>query len=928
MPQSQRGQFGSGSLLVVLALTAGSAAAEALPALRVNPGLLGAGTPPPSAPVAAEVPAAPKELAALPVPVASSPTVKVDLAPQQGKPVQQVAVPVPVVRAAPASKPAQAPVPAAPASVAPPLPVTPPSAVIAATRREEAPKEAAPAPAAAVVGSIQKPPQPPQVEERPALPPLYSAHVAAGELPDPALRPAAGVMPYLKQPGELLPTFIVADHIAGKNDVEVVADGSVELRKRNSILQSDRLTYRQDSDEVDAEGNVRLSRDGDRVRGPGMRMKMDDSTGFFERPEYSIRRIKTNSAATLWTGTEERVSSDLTTGQGAATRMEFEGEGRYRLTDATYSTCAPVAGRDPDWFARTADLRLDYDDETGTARDATLYFKGMPILYSPWLSFSLNHERKSGLLTPTFGSTSAGGIEYTQPFYWNISQNMDATIAPRFMAKRGTLWKGEYRYLQSDYSGSMQGQYLPDDRLEHKRRSTYSLTHRQNLGYGFSGSLDLNGASDDTFFNDLANGSSVVAQTNLLRQGTLSYSGDWWSANLLAQSYQTLQDPSLPVVTEPYRRLPQLTVSASRGDLPLGMSFAFSGEHVNFRNPTLVQGRRFTLYPQVSLPLQTEMLSFTPKIGLHSTRYTLDRQAAGTPEKLTRSVPIFSVDSGVTFERGVDWFGAALTQTLEPRLYYLYVPVRDQSQIPVFDTGIADFNFAQIFGENRYSGGDRIGDANQATAMLTSRLLDPETGAEIIRAAFGQRFYFSTQNVGLPGEVLRSDRQTDFLAAFSGRILPKTYADVGVQYNPRLSRMERLNIGARYQPETGKVLNAGYRYTRDQLTQPGLAQIDISGQWPVFDGWHAVGRFNYSTKDRRMVESVAGLEYDGGCWVGRIVLQRLATQTQRSNTALFFQLELNGFAKVGSNPLEILKRNVPGYGVINQQSTDSPLTTP
>jgi LPS-assembly protein len=496
------------------------------------------------------------------------------------------------------------------------------------------------------------------------------------------------------------------------------------------------------------------------------------------------------------------------------------------------------------------------------------------------------------------------------------------------MSKRGTLWKGEYRYLQPDYSGAMQGQYLPDDKLEHKRRSTYSIAHRQNLGYGFSATVDVNGASDDTFFNDLANGSSVVAQTNLLRQGTLAYSGAWWSANLLAQSYQTLQDPSLPPVVEPYRRLPQLTVTANRSDLPLGMSFAFSGEHVNFRNPTLVQGRRFTLYPQIALPLQTEMLSVTPKIGLHSTRYMLDRQAAGTPEKLTRSVPIFSVDSGVAFERGVDWFGGALTQTLEPRLYYLYVPVRDQSQIPVFDTGITDFNFAQIFGENRYSGGDRIGDANQATAMLTSRLLDPETGAEIIRAAFGQRFYFSTQNVGLPGEVLRSDRQTDLLASLSGRILPKTYADVGVQYNPRLSRTERLNLGARYQPETGKVLNAGYRYTRDQLGQAGLGQIDVSGQWPVFDGWHAVGRFNYSTKDRRMIESVAGLEYDGGCWVGRVVVQRLATQTQRSNTALFFQLELNGFAKVGSNPLEILKRNVPGYGVINQQSTDSPLTTP
>ena len=781
---------------------------------------------------------------------------------------------------------------------------------------------------ATVVGAIQKPQEPPQVEERPVLPPLYSAHVAAGELPESLLRHSAGVMPHLKLPGEQLPTFIAADHITGKNDVEVVADGNVELRKRNSILQSDRLTFRQESDEVDAEGNVRLSRDGDRMRGPKMSMKMDDSTGFFEQPEYSIRRIKTGSAATLWTGTEERASADLTTGQGAAARMEFEGEGKYRLTDATYSTCAPAAGRDPDWFARTADLRLDYDDETGTARDATLYFKGVPILYSPWMSFSLNNERKSGLLTPTFGSTSAGGIEYTQPFYWNIAQNMDATIAPRFMSKRGTLWKGEYRYLQPDYSGAMQGQYLPDDKLEHKRRSTYSIAHRQNLGYGFSATVDVNGASDDTFFNDLANGSSVVAQTNLLRQGTLAYSGAWWSANLLAQSYQTLQDPSLPPVVEPYRRLPQLTVTANRSDLPLGMSFAFSGEHVNFRNPTLVQGRRFTLYPQIALPLQTEMLSVTPKIGLHSTRYMLDRQAAGTPEKLTRSVPIFSVDSGVAFERGVDWFGGALTQTLEPRLYYLYVPVRDQSQIPVFDTGITDFNFAQIFGENRYSGGDRIGDANQATAMLTSRLLDPETGAEIIRAAFGQRFYFSTQNVGLPGEVLRSDRQTDLLASLSGRILPKTYADVGVQYNPRLSRTERLNLGARYQPETGQVLNAGYRYTRDQLGQAGLGQIDVSGQWPVFDGWHAVGRFNYSTKDRRMIESVAGLEYDGGCWVGRVVVQRLATQTQRSNTALFFQLELNGFAKVGSNPLEILKRNVPGYGVINQQSTDSPLTTP
>ncbi|MDO8787511.1 MAG: LPS-assembly protein LptD [Sulfuritalea sp.] len=925
MSQSHRGQFGTRSLLALLALTTGSATAETLAPLRINPGLLGAGTlPPPATPVAPEPVVAARPVPAQPVPVVQAPVARANPIPPQARPVEPAPPPAaPAARAAPLAKPAlPAATPAAAINMAPAPAQLPPTAAAETPRRQEEPKAAAPQ------VMIQKPQEPPQVEERPLRPPLYSAYVAAGDLPEPSLRSSAGVTPYLKRPGELLPTFIAADQIAGKNDAEVVAEGNVELRKRNSILQSDRLTYWQDADEMEASGNVRLSRDGDRVRGPKMHMKMEDSTGYFEQPEYSIRRIKTGSAATLWTGTEERASPELTTGQGAAARMEFEGEGKYRLTDATYSTCTPAAGHDPDWFARTTDLRLNYDDEEGTARNATLYFKGVPILYSPWLTFSLNNERKSGLLTPTLGSTSRGGIEYTQPFYWNIAQNMDATIAPRLMSKRGILWNGEYRYLNPSYSGTMQGQFLPDDKLEHKRRSSYSIDHRQTLGAGFSGTLALNGASDGTFFSDLANGSSVVAQTNLLRQGTLSYGSTWWSANLLAQSYQTLQDPSLPPVTEPYRRLPQVTVNANRSDLPLGMSFAFSGEHVNFRNPTLVEGRRFTLYPQISLPLQTAVLNLTPKIGLHSTSYTLDHQAAGTPEKLTRSVPIFSVDSGVTFERDIDWLGKTLTQTLEPRLYYLYVPVRDQSQIPIFDTGIADFNFAQIFGENRYSGGDRIGDANQATAMLTSRLLDPLTGAEILRAAFGQRFYFSTQNVGLPGEVLRSDRQTDFLGSISGRVLPKIYADAGIQYNPQLSRIERFNLAGRYQPEPGKVLNAGYRYTRDQLGVLGLGQFDISGQWPIFDGWHAVGRFNYSTKDRRMIESVAGLEYDGGCWVGRIVVQRLATQTQLTNTALFFQLELNGFAKVGSSPLDILRRSVPGYGVINQPSTEGPLTIP
>lgn len=910
MSQSHRGQFGPGSLLALLALAAGSAAAGPLPPLRVNPALLGAGTPP-SSPVVSEAAAVGKPVAKpiptpiatpvapAPLPIEPPPTARVDLTAEP--PRAAVAPAAPSARGAPPAKPAATSTKASPA-----LPVPPPT------------------PRASQPEAIQKPQEPPQVAER-NLPPLYSAHVAAGELPDPNLKPDTAIKPWLATPGERLPTFIAADQMAGTTDVEVVADGNVELRKRNSILQSDRLTYRETVDEVEAEGNVRLSRDGDQLQGPRMRMQMAESTGFFEQPEYSIRRIKTGSAPTLWTGNEERPSTDLTTGQGKAARIDFEGNGQYRLTDATYSTCAPAAGRDPDWFVRTAGLHLDYDAEEGTAHDATLVFLGTPILYSPWLNFSLNNERKSGLLTPTGGTTSRGGVEFTQPFYWNIAPNMDATIAPRIMAKRGILWNGEFRYLEPTYRGTIEGQYLGHDQLTGQTRTSYSLTHSQILGNGFSGTLNLNGVSDDTFFSDLGRGSTATSTTNLVRQGTLSYGGGWWSANLLMQSFQTLQDPNQPPVTEPYRRLPQLTLNGTRSDLPLGMTFAFGGEYVDFQTPAkgMPEGKRFILYPQLSLPLQTDILSITPKIGLHSTRYTLNNQAAGTPDQLTRTLPIFSVDSGVTFERDFAWLGQSLTQTLEPRLYYLYVPVRNQNKIPVFDSGTTDFNFAQIFAENRYSGGDRIGDANQLTTMLASRLLDPETGIETVRAAVGQRFYFTGQQVTLPGEAKRNDHASSLLGFFSGRVLPRTTVDVAMEYNPQSRWMERFNVGGRYQPEVGKVLNAGYRFTRDQFEAPGLSQIDISGQWPIAGGWYGVGRVNYSIKDQRMVETITGLEYDGGCWVGRVVFQHLVTQQNTSNTSFFIQLEFNGFAQVGTSPLDILKRSVPGYGVLNQQNHET-----
>lgn len=801
--------------------------------------------------------------------------------------------------------------------------------VVATTPVAAAPSGAAPAQRVVRAGSpvelatpapLAQSNEPPVVEDRFQLAPTYSAHVAAGLLPAPVLRPSRDIAAASKYSDEPRPTFISAERMRGRSDVEMVAEGAAEMRRIGTVVNADKLTYWNLDDEVEAIGNVRLERDKDVFSGPSLRMRVGDNVGTFEQPNYSITR---DVAVRRLPGPQPinapRVEQTITA-YGDAERVEFKGEGLFHLKKATYSTCEP--GK-LDWYAEAADLDLDYNRGVGEGSDGKLVFMGTPILYSPWLDFSIDNERKSGFLAPTLGSTSKSGFEVVVPWYWNIAPNMDATISPRVLTKRGTQVNSEFRYLDHKYSGLGRVEYLPDDHQTHTKRWSYALAHDHNFGHGLTGNLNLNGVSDDNYFSDLSTRLTVTSQTNLMRQGQLNYGAGWWSATIKAQTFQTLQDPSLPPIAVPYRRLPQVNVSALRPDMPFGATLNFAGEFVKFAHPTDVIGRRTMMYPQLSLPMQTSYFQFTPKLGLNLTHYQLERQAAGTPSGISRSVPIFSLDSNLVFERQSDMFGRSLTQTLEPRLYYLYVPRREQSQIPVFDAALADFNFAQIFGENRYLGNDRISDANQLTAAVTSRLIDPATGAELLKGMLGQRYHFSSQYVTLPAfgttpaETPRSGRTADLLAALSGMVMPKTYVDTGVEYNPRDSRVERLNVAGRYQPETTKVLNAGYRYTRDLL-----GQIDLSGQWPLGRGWYGVGRYNFSTRDRKLVESVGGLEFNAGCWVGRFVIQRVATQTSKTNTSVFLQLELNGFSRLGSNPLEMLKRNIPGYGLINQPTAD------
>ena len=821
--------------------------------------------------------------------------------------------------AKPAASPAP-PLPAAPAATAP----TTPAAIAPAAAKPAAP---VPSQAASEASASSRETGPAEPAGAPATP--------AGSAP------RLPTTPFARTDKASAPTTVTADRIEGVNEQEVVAEGNVLVTRGSDTLRADRIVYRQQEDEVEATGNVRLASPETTMTGPRLRMRLEESTGEFEKPEYTIRHQRPpvpEPALTLLglpamdegghvvVQTGRMLQRPPITGSGSAAQLEFRGKDQYRLSAATFSTCAPGKR---DWEIYVDELDLDYTREEGSGRHATVRFKDVPLLYLPWMDFSLNNQRKSGFLPPTVGSTSKSGFEVTAPWYWNIAPNMDATLTPRLMTRRGVQLNGEFRYLLDTEAnrtqagmpdkGQVRIEYLPGDRLADRDRYGYALLHTQTLGHGFSASLNLNGVSDDNYFSDLSTRVAQVSQGNLLRQGIVNYAGPWYAASLNFQGFQTLQN-----LAKPYQRLPQLTASAFRYDLPYGLAFNLNAEYVNFDHPTNLIGKRTIVYPQLSLPLATAALSLTPKLGVHVTHYELaglDRPAAAAwstvPTSQNRALPIFSLDGNAVLERNVDWFGKTLLQTLEPRAYYLFVPKRDQSQIPVFDTGIADFNFAQMFSENRYAGGDRIGDANELTLAVTSRLIDPASGADLLRATVGTRHYFTDQSVTLPGETARTDRAADILATLAGRVWPRTYADIGWQYNPRDGRTERMSLGGRYRPEAGKVLNVAYRYTRDLL-----GQIDVSAQWPLFGGWHGVGRYNYSTKEKRVIETIGGLEYDAGCWVGRFVVQRLATIADQPTTALFLQLELNDFSRIGSNPLQLLRRSIPGYGVINQPTAD------
>lgn len=724
------------------------------------------------------------------------------------------------------------------------------------------------------------------------------------------------------------PTFVSGQRIEGHTGESTTVEGEAELRRHDTVIRADRLSFDEGTREAHAEGNVLVNRAGDRFMGPELRLNVDTFKGYFDQPQFEL--LNSN-------------------GRGDAARMDFQDQNHSTAHQARYSTCPRVPGADwmPAWLVRANRIEFDNVEQVGTAYGGALEFKGVPILGAPYFTFPLSAERKSGLLPPAINLDNLSGLELTLPYYLNLAPNYDLTLFPTLMTKRGIDIGAEFRYLQPDYTGRLRGSFMPSDRLRGEDRWSYTLQHTQTLtnalnrlGGGSSGlSLNLNRVSDDNYWRDFPRASATLTQRLLPSDAVVSWGKGPWSASAGVYTWQTLQDIETPI-TPPYDRLPSLGLNYGLSDLNWGGlsgrgAVSVYGEYTRFESDPLLTGQpngeRAMAVATISHRFQTPGWFIEPRARLHSTQYNFDQPLANGQRSASRAVPTVSLDGGLVFERDASYFGRAFLQTLEPRAYFTWTPYRDQSFLPNYDSAATDFNLATIYSDNVFTGNDRISDTRGVTLGVSSRLLDPGTGAEIVRLGIAQRYLLADQDVTLPGGTPVQERFSDVLLAARVQWTPRWLFDTTFQYNPSSNESVRTTVSARYTPGPYRVLSAAWR-----LQRGASEQFDIGWQWPLSGifgrspeavpgqalgpgQWYGVGRVNYSVPDRKIVDLVAGFEYDAGCWIGRVVLERLQRSAASANQRILFQLEFTGFTRLGSNPLQTLRDNVPRYQYLREE---------
>lgn len=726
-----------------------------------------------------------------------------------------------------------------------------------------------------------------------------------------------------------LPVFIWGESLEGEMDGVTVMQGGAELRRHDTVIRADRIEHDKRTGETKAQGNVLINRNGDRFTGPDAEVNVNSHWGHFNQPEYSLLKNE---------------------GKGDARRVDFMGDDRTMVHDGRYSTCPRPPGSTwmPDWIVRASSIELDRVEDVGIAKAGVIEFKGVPILAAPILSFPLSDQRKTGALPPSLSISTQSGVELSTPYYFNIAPNYDATVTPTLMTKRGLDLSGEFRYLQPGYSGNLRTSYMPSDKLRDDDRWAVAYRHNHQLTRPIGGGspiglrVNLNKVSDDNYWRDFPRTITSLTSRLLHNEVSMGWGKGPWSASAGMYRYQTLQDVNAPI-TPPFDRLPSMGFSYEQPNQTLfgapGWDLSLSTNVTRFQRAVLssgvptgreIGGDRSVAVAQIARRWQAPGWYVTPKARVHMARYSNDN-TTGSNVSATRTVPTVSIDSGLVFERPTEFLGTSYIQTLEPRAFATWTPFRDQSDLPNYDSAARSFNYSSMFAEHAFSGNDRISDTRAVTVGVSSRLLDSETGAEVVRLGVAQRALLADQNVTLPGGAPVTERLSDTLLSTRVQWDPLWSLDANVQYNTKTSESRRTTLGGRYTPGPYKVLSAAYRI------QKGVSeQLDLGWQWPLSGiwgrtpepvpgralgpgQWYGVGRLNYSMPDRKLIDVIAGFEYDAGCWLGRVVLERLQTSSTTSDRRILFQLEFNGFSKVGGSSLQSIQANVPKYQYLREE---------
>ena len=686
-----------------------------------------------------------------------------------------------------------------------------------------------------------------------------------------------------RDPADPDATLVTADSAELVEGGVSVLSGNVIIDRGVEQIGADKVSYDDPRQTVDAEGNVRYWNEGFHARGDqgSMSLETDQSTlenaSFIDLPSH---------------------------GRGTAEQVVVTGQELVNARKATYTTCNPGSA---DWLLSASRIKLNRTTDVGTATNVWVKFKKVPVFYSPYLSFPLSDKRKSGFLVPSFRVSGSTGVEATIPYYFNIAPNYDATLALRPMSDRGVQTQGEFRYLTTWGEGLFGAEYLPEDREFDDDRTAFRFHHGGEFVPRWRADANFDWVSDNDYFEDLGTELAVSSQSFLERRADLTYSGSSFWARARAQGYQTI-DETLASDSRPYERVPQLYAATSLRERNRRLNFDAFAEGVRFERDESVTGTRLDLRPTLSYPYRSAGAFVVPSVSIRYTYYKLDDVAVSAEEEPDRLIPTASLDSGAFFERPLTLGGGSFIHTLEPRAFYLFVPFDDQRDLPVFDTGEFTFTFAQLFREDRFSGADRVGDANQLSLALTTRLLSAN-GEEIIRGSVGQIRFFRDRKVTLPGEPRGTQDGSDLAAEVAASFARRWRVLGAILWNPSNEQTNRSTLSLRYQPDERRVLNLAYRFIRD-LNE----QTDVSLAWPLAANWRAVGRFNYSLQENTTLEAFAGLEYESCCWGIRLVGRRYLANTEGDHSnAIFLELELKGLAGVGTGRSGFLRESIPGY---------------